>query len=165
MSKKRTTEQGRAAVARYKAAHPGRIMENQRRYRASLSPEKLDARRAQGREREARRRREHPEYFKKLAPAARSRWIRRKYRMSDNDYRALLESQGGKCAICGTQPGKKHFDIDHNHACCPGGGSCGECVRGLLCGGCNKRLGVLEDSDFCAAADAYLSKRKLKRLA
>lgn len=27
--------------------------------------------------------------------------------------------------------------VDHDHDCCPGGWSCGRCVRGLICSECN----------------------------
>lgn len=60
------------------------------------------------------------------------------------------------CAIC-----QRCFsvdlppNIDHDHGCCPGPKSCGDCVRGLLCGRCNRAIwGVealareLDDSDL-----------------
>ena len=36
--------------------------------------------------------------------------------------------------------------IDHDHACCPGYTSCGKCVRGVLCAGCNQSLGSLQEN-------------------
>lgn len=61
-----------------------------------------------------------------------------KYGISADEYAALLETQGDGCAICGassygTQGLRLH--IDHDHACCKTG--CRECVRGILCAGCN----------------------------
>lgn len=29
------------------------------------------------------------------------------------------------------------LEVDHDHACCDFNGSCGSCIRGLLCTGCN----------------------------
>lgn len=37
--------------------------------------------------------------------------------------------------------------IDHDHKCCPRGGSCGRCVRGWLCHNCNSALGFVQDSE------------------
>jgi Recombination endonuclease VII len=45
--------------------------------------------------------------------------------------------------------------IDHDHACCPNNKySCGKCVRGLLCLGCNTTLGLIERK--LETAQAYL---------
>jgi hypothetical protein len=71
------------------------------------------------------------------------------------EYDGLLRLQGGKCAICPSKPSK--FIIDHDHACCPGRRSCGRCVRGLLCQGCNLGLGAFRDSTgSLSAAAEYL---------
>ena len=69
------------------------------------------------------------------------------YQLTPEAFKALLKKQYNKCAICGvlfTLTIKPY--IDHNHACCPGARSCGKCVRGLLCVGCNGALGNFGDS-------------------
>ncbi len=57
---------------------------------------------------------------------------------------ALLAAQNGLCAnpACDAPA----TDVDHDHLCCPTRAeSCGECVRGILCGGCNRALGSVND--------------------
>jgi len=66
------------------------------------------------------------------------------YRISPEDYGQMLEEQGGVCGICGKAPAGKRLAVDHDRRCCPGKRSCGECVRGLLCGSCNPKLGFYE---------------------
>jgi hypothetical protein len=56
-----------------------------------------------------------------------------RYGITPEQYDALLEWQGGVCAICGKKPrGQARLAVDHDHAT-------GE-VYGLLCSKCNYRL-------------------------
>ena len=91
------------------------------------------------------------------------RSIRAKYKLTEEQYKALLEAQGGGCAVCGTdKPGGRGvlLNVDHDHACCPGNKSCGKCVRGLLCALCNIGLGSFQDNaDRLIAAATYLTSR------
>jgi hypothetical protein len=76
------------------------------------------------------------------------RRLKELYGMTLDDYARMLESQGGLCANSGCfnpPPADRRFDMDHDHACCPGKKSCGKCVRGLLCRQCNHALGMLRD--------------------
>lgn len=73
------------------------------------------------------------------------------YNLSWEQYEALLKKQDYKCAIC-LEPTDK-FNVDHDHSCCPVNSTlrkdrktCGKCVRGLLCDGCNTALGRFKDS-------------------
>lgn len=83
------------------------------------------------------------------------------YRISLERYKEMLAEQGGRCAICGAESPDDirlgRFHVDHDHSCCPRSGSCGKCVRGLLCRGCNTALGNFRDNpDVLASALAYL---------
>jgi hypothetical protein len=81
---------------------------------------------------------------------------RRKYQkhgITEGQYTEMVESQGGRCAICGgDNPGGRwrgEWHIDHDHVT-------GK-VRGLLCTVCNQMLGYAHDStDTLARAIAYL---------
>lgn len=69
-----------------------------------------------------------------------------KYGITVEQYRYLKVLQGNKCALCETDESVlgRDLDIDHDHRCCPSGGSCGQCVRGLLCMACNVALAQIE---------------------
>lgn len=79
--------------------------------------------------------------------------LNRTYNITQVQYQELYDIQGGVCAICGPmtkRSGKtKRLSVDHDHSCCPGPKSCGECVRGLLCSQCNKIVGHFRDNPGC----------------
>jgi hypothetical protein len=68
------------------------------------------------------------------------------YGLSTNEYLRLWSDPQCSNPACGERNG---LHIDHDHSCCPNildrNKGCGDCVRGLLCGGCNKALGLLGD--------------------
>jgi hypothetical protein len=77
-----------------------------------------------------------------------------KYRLRPDDLLNILESQDNSCALCDLEFGESTVThIDHDHACCPGPRSCGECVRGVLCARCNLALGAFESLDLDRVRD------------
>lgn len=94
---------------------------------------------------------------RKENPDASRTWKRRtrvkQYRLTLEEFDALLTGQGGVCAVCGNPPKLGNLHIDHCH-------ETGR-VRGLLCAGCNTSIGKLGD---CAAglrrAVAYLERHE-----
>lgn len=95
-----------------------------------------------------------PSRRRKHADTERRRRRLLKYGLSEDEYEAMVQAQGGRCAICGGEGGtRKDSDgslyIDHDHAT-------GR-VRGLLCGTCNAGLGQFFDSPaLLRAAVTYL---------
>lgn len=97
-------------------------------------------------------------------PGASRAKILRAYSLTVEDYEAMLKAQGGVCAIC-KEPEKaigsggkvKSLSVDHDHTCCGYGKSCGKCVRGLLCGRCNKFVGWIENEEMFKGAMNYLA--------
>lgn len=62
-----------------------------------------------------------------------------KYGLPEEQYEQLLESQKGKCKICGQENvNGRPLGVDHNHTT--------GVVRGLLCHKCNTAIGMLNDS-------------------
>lgn len=88
------------------------------------------------------------------------------YTLTAEDYQRLREFQGGKCAICQRATGeRKRLAVDHDHTCCSGKESCGNCVRGLLCGPCNSLLAHVRDSTaMLVRAIWYLRRPPYKRM-
>lgn len=68
------------------------------------------------------------------------------------EFEAILERQGGGCAICGEVAGsERELAVDHNHDTHE--------VRGILCNLCNVGLGYFrDDTDRLIGAAMYLTR-------
>jgi hypothetical protein len=80
--------------------------------------------------------------------------IKRRYKLSIEQYNAMLVIQGMKCKICSKQHdhalkrGRLYVDHDHQTGA----------VRGLLCGACNSGLGYMKhNKEILIKALAYLA--------
>lgn len=95
---------------------------------------------------------------KRVPDYRRDEHLKRTYNMSIEDFDRLYEEQGGICAVCSESIPRTHkVYVDHDHACCPKGKSCGSCIRGLLCLRCNTTLGKLaDDADLIRAMLGYV---------
>ena len=68
----------------------------------------------------------------------------------DDQYQFFFQKQKGRCAICGCRDEQRKLSLDHNHET--------GVSRGLLCGPCNRGIGLLRDCpEVCMAASTYLS--------
>jgi len=64
--------------------------------------------------------------------------LKGKYGITENQYNTMLERQHYGCRICGEQCSSgRRLAVDHCH-------STGQ-VRGLLCGNCNRAIGLFDD--------------------
>lgn len=78
------------------------------------------------------------------------------YRLTAVQYQMLLLVD--KCGICHDPLADGNRAIDHDHSCCPGEGSCGECIRGVLCKKCNAGIGYFDNrAELLLSAVDYLS--------
>jgi hypothetical protein len=79
-------------------------------------------------------------------------FLKRRYNLTIEELQTLYEKQNHKCAICHQTEldlGRK-LNVDHCH-------KTGK-VRGLLCGSCNRALGLLQDrAEICLSAANYLN--------
>jgi hypothetical protein len=81
---------------------------------------------------------------KELVGGERTYHLRRRYGITAEEADALLEGQGGVCAICKVAPAGH---VDHDHAT--------GAVRALLCFNCNGGLGQFKDDPLLLHAAAY----------
>lgn len=84
--------------------------------------------------------------------ANRNQHLKTNHGITLSDYDAMLERQGGGCAICGdTPPPGRSFHVDHNHET--------DRLRELLCERCNPGLGSFrDDPELLRAAADYLDR-------
>jgi hypothetical protein len=83
----------------------------------------------------------HDRYVNFDMAAYRRNWnLQRRYGITAEQYDQMLADQGGVCKICKHAPVSNRLHVDHDRACCPRIGSCGKCIRGLLCSGCNSKV-------------------------
>jgi hypothetical protein len=74
--------------------------------------------------------------------------LRRTFGIEPAVYYAILDKQKNTCAICKSKP-KERLHVDHDHVS-------GK-IRGLLCGNCNRAIGLLKDSPaIIRSAAGYL---------
>lgn len=79
-----------------------------------------------------------------------------KYAFSVAQAVQILNS-GYTCDVCDTTLTTANLNVDHDHSCCPGQGTCGDCVRGLLCRACNRGIGSFQErADLLHRAASYL---------
>lgn len=88
----------------------------------------------------------------------------KKYGLTKREYDVILERQHGLCAFPGCLNPATH--VDHDHACCKKEGSCGKCVRGILCRMHNTGLGHFADdpAELRKAAQYVESFRDLTKI-
>jgi hypothetical protein len=161
----------REASRRYRERNPDRVAVTQAAYRernkekvrsAALNRyrEKMATEEGRSALAESRRayRQRNPDRVKKLK---RDEYLRNKDRYRSNtllkmygitliQYNAILEAQGGVCAICKKECHTgRNLAVDHCHTT--------NKVRGLLCGHCNQAVGKFQDDpDLMVAAAQYI---------
>lgn len=141
----------REASRRVRLQKPDRV----KRWIESLSEEELEAFKERNRARArawraAKSAKERSDYGRKNYM---NRGRARRFGLTPEQLVQLRDSQGGKCALCGKVPpnrknGADGLNVDHRHD--------NGFVRGMLCAGCNRVVGVLDkDPDFLIRALNY----------
>lgn len=85
-----------------------------------------------------------------------------RFNLTEEQYDQMFEKQCGLCAICHKPDASgTRLAVDHDHECCNGDYSCGNCIRGLLCKKCNMGIGLLGDNpDTIANALLYVKGKR-----
>jgi hypothetical protein len=73
--------------------------------------------------------------------------VLQKFHTTEEWWSDKWEEQDCHCALCPrvAEANGNRLAIDHDHRCCKYSGSCGKCLRGILCRECNRKIGCLEE--------------------
>lgn len=63
-----------------------------------------------------------------------------RYKLTKDKYNEMIKEG---CNVCGNYQ-ERNIHVDHDHACCNGSYTCGNCVRGVVCNACNQSIGKYE---------------------
>jgi len=81
----------------------------------------------------------HPDFKKRQAKSLRKYRLKKRYRLTPEEWEIKFQNQGRCCDICKTtEPGPKGWSTDHDHEL--------EQTRSILCTFCNPALGLFKDS-------------------
>lgn len=110
---------------------------DRRKWNAAWTPEQRRKKHKRQIARHKERYHSDPEFKKYVNRKCRETENRRKFGLEPDDITKMLESQDHRCRICGRDISVRR-NIDHCHDT--------NRVRGLLCGSCNRGIGLLQDS-------------------
>jgi hypothetical protein len=132
----RRAAQTEEAKERARARNAARMLIRYARHKDEINARRAAQRKAKGKE------------------ARRGEQLMRDYDLTLEQYKSLLDKQGGRCAICGTDDsGRTDWNVDHCHV--------SGMVRGILCSPCNKGLGQFNDSpEQLRLAAEYLERHR-----
>ena len=127
-----------------------------RKWRASLSPAKQAIIRTQNKAHAKKRYQENPIW-------ARNRLMKQFHKITWGEFLIRVDSQNGRCAICGVMLEVESKKCVANKACMDHNHGTGE-NRGVLCHLCNRALGMFHESiEVLMAAIAYIERWKQPR--
>lgn len=93
--------------------------------------------------------------------AQHGRHVEGTYQITQQEYVAIYEAQGGVCYVCRKATGKtKALAVDHDHKCTAGHDpkvGCRLCIRALLCSRCNRMIGFLDVDALQRAIEVLLN--------
>lgn len=151
---------------RYRATNHEKTREGQKRYRAAHKEKIKETNRAWHATNRERVKETHQKWkeanAKHIREYGRRASLKSTYGITPEQYQAILISQGGGCAICGTPENKgnkrrhKALAVDHDHNT--------GAVRGILCHACNLAVGILGDNvELLKKATDYLQQWSTKQ--